>query len=315
MELRQLTYFIAVAEERHFGRAAKRLHIAQPPLSQQIRQFEEQLGVKLFDRTTRRVDLTAAGALMLERGRSILNEVEALRADVYQVGQGATGVLHVGFSGSSAYSIMPRMVRAVGEAYPGLTLDLRGEMLTPAMERQLLDHTLDAAILRPPVSTPEIDFRIVSSEPLVVALPSHSPLASDRALSMAELTEQRFVTYPPESVLYRMTADLCRQAGFQHRVAQIAQETSTILSFVAAGGGVALMPASVRSVQLSGVRYRELENSPRAELAVAWRRDDRSVLLANFVRLVSELADGEPPGAESPPASQEPTPSTERPTP
>ena len=204
MELRQLTYFIAVAEERHFGRAAKRLHIAQPPLSQQIRQFEEQLGAKLFDRTTRRVDLTAAGALMLERGRSILNDVEALQADVYQVGQGATGVLHVGFSGASTYSVMPRIVRAAGTAYPGLTLDLHGEMLTPAMERGLLEHTLDAAILRPPVSSPEIDFRIINREPLVVALPAHSPLASDRPLSMVELTEQRFVTYPPESVMYRI---------------------------------------------------------------------------------------------------------------
>lgn len=291
MELRQLTYFIAVAEERHFGRAAKRLHIAQPPLSQQIRQFEEQLGVKLFDRTTRRVDLTAAGALMLERGRSILNDVEALQADVYQVGQGATGVLHVGFSGASTYSVMPRIVRAAGTAYPGLTVDLHGEMLTPAMERGLLEHTLDAAILRPPVSSPEIDFRIINREPLVVALPAHSPLASDRPLSMVELTEQRFVTYPPESVMYRMTADLCREAGFQHRVSQMAQETSTILSFVAAGGGVALMPASVRSVQLRGVRYRELEDSPHAELAVAWRREDRSVLLSNFIQLVTELAD------------------------
>lgn len=291
MELRQLTYFIAVAEERHFGRAAKRLHIAQPPLSQQIRQFEEQLGVKLFDRTTRRVDLTAAGALMLERGRSILNDVEALQADVYQVGQGATGVLHVGFSGASTYSVMPRIVRAAGTAYPGLTLDLHGEMLTPAMERGLLEHTLDAAILRPPVSSPEIDFRIINREPLVVALPEHSPLASDRPLSMVELTEQRFVTYPPESVMYRMTADLCREAGFQHRVSQMAQETSTILSFVAAGGGVALMPASVRSVQLRGVRYRELEDSPHAELAIAWRREDRSVLLSNFIQLVTELDD------------------------
>ena len=299
MELRQLTYFIAVAEERHFGRAAKRLHIAQPPLSQQIRQFEEQLGVKLFDRTTRRVDLTAAGALMLERGRSILNDVEALQADVYQVGQGATGVLHVGFSGASTYSVMPRIVRAAGTAYPGLTLDLHGEMLTPAMERGLLEHTLDAAILRPPVSSPEIDFRIINREPLVVALPTHSPLASDRPLSMVELTEQRFVTYPPESVMYRMTADLCREAGFQHRVSQMAQETSTILSFVAAGGGVALMPASVRSVQLRGVRYRGLEDSPHAELAVAWRREDRSVLLSNFIQLVTELAD-EPESEDQP---------------
>ncbi|GLU85538.1 LysR family transcriptional regulator [Kocuria sp. NBRC 114282] len=299
MELRQLTYFIAVAEERHFGRAAKRLHIAQPPLSQQIRQFEEQLGAKLFDRTTRRVDLTAAGALMLERGRSILNDVEALQADVYQVGQGATGVLHVGFSGASTYSVMPRIVRAAGTAYPGLTLDLHGEMLTPAMERGLLEHTLDAAILRPPVSSPEIDFRIINREPLVVALPAHSPLASDRPLSMVELTEQRFVTYPPESVMYRMTADLCREAGFQHRVSQMAQETSTILSFVAAGGGVALMPASVRSVQLRGVRYRELEDSPHAELAVAWRREDRSVLLSNVIQLVTELAD-EPESEDQP---------------
>lgn len=299
MELRQLTYFIAVAEERHFGRAAKRLHIAQPPLSQQIRQFEEQLGVKLFDRTTRRVDLTAAGALMLERGRSILNDVEALQADVYQVGQGATGVLHVGFSGASTYSVMPRIVRAAGTAYPGLTLDLHGEMLTPAMERGLLEHTLDAAILRPPVSSPEIDFRIINREPLVVVLPTHSPLASDRPLSMVELTEQRFVTYPPESVMYRMTADLCREAGFQHRVSQMAQETSTILSFVAAGGGVALMPASVRSVQLRGVRYRELEDSPHAELAVAWRREDRSVLLSNVIQLVTELAD-EPESEDQP---------------
>lgn len=299
MELRQLTYFIAVAEERHFGRAAKRLHIAQPPLSQQIRQFEEQLGAKLFDRTTRRVDLTAAGALMLERGRSILNDVEALQADVYQVGQGAMGVLHVGFSGASTYSVMPRIVRAAGTAYPGLTLDLHGEMLTPAMERGLLEHTLDAAILRPPVSSPEIDFRIINREPLVVALPAHSPLASDRPLSMVELTEQRFVTYPPESVMYRMTADLCREAGFQHRVSQMAQETSTILSFVAAGGGVALMPASVRSVQLRGVRYRELEDSPHAELAVAWRREDRSVLLSNVIQLVTELAD-EPESEDQP---------------
>ncbi|NHU85077.1 LysR family transcriptional regulator [Kocuria sp. JC486] len=287
MELRQLNYFIAVAEERHFGRAAKRLHIAQPPLSQQIRQLEEQLGVRLFDRTTRRVDLTAAGELLLERGRAIVNEVESLKADVYQVGAGATGVLRVGFSGSATYSVMPSMVRLAGESYPGLNLDLHGEMLTPAMEAALLDRSLDAAILRPPVTSQDIEYRIIQREPLIVAIPSHSPLAEDRPVAMQELTDQQFVTYPPDSVVYRQTVELCRQAGFRHRVAHIAQETSTILSFVAAGAGVAVVPASVAAVQLRSVHYRQLEEAPEVELAIAWRREERSQLLANFVTLVT----------------------------
>lgn len=287
MDLRQLNYFIAVAEERHFGRAAKRLHIAQPPLSQQIRQMEEQLGVKLFDRTTRRVDLTAAGELLLERGRGIVNEVESLKADVYLVGSGATGVLRVGFSGSATYSVMPLIVRHAEQTYPGLNLDLHGEMLTPAMESALIERSLDAAILRPPVTSQEIEYRIMQREPLVVAIPSHSPLAEDRPVAVRELTDQRFVTYPPGSVVYRQTVELCRQAGFRHRVAHIAQETSTVLSFVAAGAGVAVVPASVQAVQLDGVHYRQLEDAPEVELAIAWRREERSQLLANFVTLVT----------------------------
>ena len=153
MEIRQLNYFIAVAEERHFGRAAKRLHMAQPPLSQQIRQLEDQLGVQLLNRTTRRVDLTAAGQLLLDRGRQIVNDVETLRADVYQVGKGATGVLRVGFSGSATYGVMPRIARLTKQVLPGLSLALNGEMLTPSMEAGLRNGTLDAALLRPPVAS------------------------------------------------------------------------------------------------------------------------------------------------------------------
>ncbi|HST72306.1 MULTISPECIES: LysR substrate-binding domain-containing protein [Kocuria] len=286
MEIRQLNYFIAVAEERHFGRAAKRLHMAQPPLSQQIRQLEEQLGVRLLDRTTRRVDLTAAGQVLLDRGRRIVNDLEALRADVYQVGQGATGVLRVGFSGSATYGFMPGIVRRAKEAMPGLSLSLHGEMLTPAMEVGLREHTLDAALLRPPVASPDLDYRTVSREPLVVALPSFSALAGDRPLALHELHDQEFITYPPDSVLYRTVADLCRQAGFRPRIAQVAAETATLLSFVAAGGGVAVVPATVRAFQLEGVLYRDIEHSPRIELAVAWRRGDRSALLHNFLDLV-----------------------------
>ena len=291
MELRQLNYFIAVAEERHFGRAAKRLHMAQPPLSQQIRQLEEQLGVKLLDRTTRRVDLTPAGQELLDRGRQIINEVETLKADVYQVGNGATGVLRVGFSGSATYSVMPRLVRHAKEQLPGVSLTLQGEMLTPAMEAGLRDHTLDAAILRPPVASQDIEYRIVGREKLVVAMPSDSPLASGRPVAANELQEQNFVSYPPGSAVYRTVSEMCRRAGFQLRIAQVTHETSTMLSFVAAGGGIAVVPESVRALQLEGVLYADLEDSPVTEMAVAWRRDDRSALLGNFLNLVMDVTD------------------------
>lgn len=291
MEIRQLNYFIAVAEERHFGRAAKRLHMAQPPLSQQIRQLEEHLGVRLFNRTTRKVDLTAAGQVLLERGCRIVNELEKLTTDVHQVGQGASGVLRVGFAGSATYGVMPPVSRRTKEIMPKLLLSLHGEMLTPSMEEGLREGTLDAAFLRPPVASPEIDHRLVAREPLVVALPSFSLLAEERPVAVSELQDQDFIAYPPESVLHRTTADLCRRAGFQPRITQVAGETSTMLSLVAAGGGVAIVPASMRALQLEGVAYRDLEDAPEVDLAVAWRRDDRSPLLRNFLDVVMAVTE------------------------
>lgn len=291
MEIRQLNYFIAVAEERHFGRAAKRLHMAQPPLSQQIRQLEEHLGVRLFNRTTRKVDLTAAGQVLLERGCRIVNELEKLTTDVHQVGQGASGVLRVGFAGSATYGVMPPVSRRAKEIMPKLLLSLHGEMLTPSMEEGLREGTLDAAFLRPPVASPEIDHRLVAREPLVVALPSFSLLAEERPVAVSELQDQDFIAYPPESVLHRTTADLCRRAGFQPRITQVAGETSTMLSLVAAGGGVAIVPASMRALQLEGVAYRDLEDAPEVDLAVAWRRDDRSPLLRNFLDVVMAVTE------------------------
>lgn len=310
MDIRQLNYFIAVAEERHFGRAAKRLHMAQPPLSQQIRQLEEQIGVQLFNRTTRRVDLTAAGQLLLDRGRQIVNDVATLEADVYQVGKGATGVLRVGFSGSATYGVMPQVARLAKQLLPGLSLALHGEMLTPSMEAGLRNGTLDAALLRPPVAAEDIDYRTVAQEPLVVALPSFSSLAVDQPVAIHELQDQDFIAYPPESVLYRTTADLCRQAGFQPRISQVVGETSTMLAFVAAGGGVAVMPSSVQAFQLEGVAYRVLENVPEVELAVAWRRGHHSALLQNFLDIVVTATAG--PAVSAPAPGPVPLPTDER---
>lgn len=291
VEIRQLNYFIAVAEERHFGRAAKRLHMAQPPLSQQIRQLEEQLGVRLLNRTTRKVGLTAAGQVLLDRGRRIINELAKLEVDVHQVGQGATGVLRVGFAGSATYGVMPAIARGAKQVMPKLSLSLQGEMLTPSMEEGLREGTLDAALLRPPVASPEIEYRIVAHEPLVVALPSFSLLAEQRPVAVSELQDQDFIAYPPESVIQRATAELCREAGFQPRITQVAGETSTMLSFVAAGGGVAIVPSSIRALTLEGVVYRDLENAPEVDLAVAWRREGRSALLLNFLDIVIAVAE------------------------
>jgi DNA-binding transcriptional LysR family regulator len=313
LDIRQLNYFIAVAEERHFGRAAKRLHMAQPPLSQQIRQLEDQLGVKLLNRTTRRVDLTAAGQLLLDRGRQIVNDVATLQADVYQVGRGAAGVLRVGFSGSATYGVMPQIARLAKQVLPGLSLSLHGEMLTPSMEAGLRDGTLDAALLRPPVASQDIDYRTVTREPLVVALPSFSALAVDRPVAIHELQDQDFIAYGPESVLYRTTADLCRQAGFQPRITQVVGETSTMLAFVAAGGGVAVMPSSVQAFQLEGVAYREIENVPEVELGVAWMRGHHSALLHNFLEVVVTATAGAT--APAPDPGTAPFPPDERLTP
>jgi DNA-binding transcriptional LysR family regulator len=310
VDIRQLNYFIAVAEERHFGRAAKRLHMAQPPLSQQIRQLEDLIGVQLFNRTTRRVDLTAAGQLLLDRGRQIVNDVATLQADVYQVGKGATGVLRVGFSGSATYGVMPQVARLAKQLLPGLSLALHGEMLTPSMEAGLRNGTLDAALLRPPVTAQDIDYRTVAREPLVVALPSFSALAVDQPVAMHELQDQDFIAYPPESVLYRTTADLCRQAGFQPRITQVVGETSTMLAFVAAGGGVAVMPSSVQAFQLEGVAYRAIENVPDVELAVAWMRGHHSALLKNFLDVVVTATAG--PTAPAPTSGTPPFPTDER---
>ena len=157
------------------------------------------------------------------------------------------------------------------------------------MEEGLRGHTLDAALLRPPVASPDLEHRVVAREPLVVAVPSGGALDADGPVAAHELQDQDFVACPPDSVLYRAGTDLCRRAGFQPRIARVAGGTSALLSFVAAGGGVAVVPAGLRAVQLAGVVYRELEHAPELELAVAWRREDRSALLHRFLDLVADL--------------------------
>ena len=291
MEIRQLNCFIAVAEERHFGRAADRLHMAQPALSLLIRQLEEHLGARLLDRTTRRVDLTPAGQALLDRGRRVLHDLELLEADVRREGDSSAGVLRLGFAGAAAYDVVPELARAVREGLPGVTLSLRGELPSPALESGLRDGSLDAALLHPPVASPGIRHRVVGREPLVVALPVDAPLTARPSVGVGALEGLPVVAHPPGSPLHRAAQELFLAAGLPLRIGQVAQDTASTLSLVAAGGGVALVPASVRALQLRGVVYAELEGSPQIDLALAWRDEDRSARLRAFLDVALGWAD------------------------
>ncbi len=287
-----MRYFVAVAEERHFGRAAERLHMAQPPLSQQIKQLEATLGTRLFERTTRRVDLTEAGELMLERSRQILADVEALRHDVREIGAGAAGVLRVGFVGSATYRVMPALVQLARQELPGVRLHVTGEMLTPQIEQGLLENRLDAAVLRPPVESSDLVLDALAGDQLAVALPATHRLADGSGpIPLAELAGEEFVAYPQGSAVAIITSEACRAAGFRPRVVQEAGETSTLLAFVGAGMGVALVPDGARVAAASPVAYREIAGAPAVGLSVAWKRGSRSALIQPFRRLVHRVVD------------------------
>lgn len=294
METRHLRYFVAVAEERHFGRAAARLHMAQPPLSQQIRQLEEHLGTALFVRTTRRVELTPAGQVLLDRGRLLLKELEVLKSDVQQVGAGATGVLRVGFTGTATYRLMPFIVQSARRNLPGLRITVQGEMLTPQMETALEEGRLDVAVLRPPIRSQVVAHKLLEQDQLVAALPADSPLAEKGTLDIAELAPQKFVGYPTHSVVSGIFLDACRRAGFKPKLVQEANETSTLLSLVSAGMGIALVPMTSRMFSFEGVVFRPLRNPPPVDLAVAWNRNNESALIQNFLTLFDSLP-GSPP--------------------
>jgi DNA-binding transcriptional LysR family regulator len=289
VELRHLRSFVAVAEERHFGRAAERLHMAQPPLSQQIRRLEAQLGVTLLHRTTRSVELAPAGEVLLVRAREILAAVDRATEDTMRAARGEFGRLAVGFTGSATYALLPQVAAALRGALPGVVLDLRGELLTPAQVDGLLAGTLDLGLLRPPVRERELTVEVVRREPLVAVLPEAHRLAGDETVPLEELAAEPFVVYPSHfrSVVHDAVEETCAAHGFLPRVALEVSETATLVSFVAAGLGVSLVPESVRHMTVHGAVYRPLAREAAAvELAVAWRRSDASPVLARALEIV-----------------------------
>lgn len=272
MNLRQLHYFVAVAEECHFGRAAARLHMAQPPLSQQIRALEADLGVQLLLRTTRRVELTDAGTAYLQRAREILTSVDEAGHEARRVAAGSVGRLAVGCVGSATYSLLPMLARGLSEELPQVDFAFRGEMLVPDQVRDLLAGDIDLALLRPPVADPVIAVRVLRRDRLVLALPAEHPLAGRTRVGVRMLRDEPFIVHSGrrDSVMYDALLRLCRAAGFEPRIRHEVDETSTLVTLVAGGLGIAIVPAPVSSLQLDGVTYRPLtDRGASTELAVA----------------------------------------------
>jgi DNA-binding transcriptional LysR family regulator len=293
MELRHLRYFRAVAEELHFGRAAQRLLIAQPPLSQQIRQLERELGVELLIRSTRNVELTPAGRAYLDRTIAILDAVDDAADLARRVADGTTGRLTIGCVGSATYSVLPQLVRTLSELLPDVDVRVRGEMLAPAQLAALSAGEIDLALLRPPVIDPGLSTEIIRRDPLLVALPEGHRLSKRKVLAIGDLREEDLVAHAGggRSVMASLLATLCADAGFTPRVRHEVEETSTLVTLVAAGLGAAIVPAPTSALDIAGVVYRPLQpKSLGVELVAAWPASAHDQLVRRVIKTLRESA-------------------------
>ncbi len=295
MELRHLRYFIAVAEEGHVTRAAERLGMQQPPLSQQIRALERELGVQLLRRKPRGVEPTEAGRALLADARAILAHLERARSTTQRTARGEQGRLAVGFTSSAPFHpFVPRVIRAFRETYPliALTLDESG---TIELIEDLRQERVDAAFIRTPVTDPMgLTVNPLLEEAMLVALPSAHALArSTTPLPLAALAAETFIVYRRRSGpgLYDAIFAACHAAGFSPAVGQEAPRIVSTLNLVAAGLGIAIVPMSLQRMQMDGVTYRPLKGAQlRAPLLVATRRGDPSAALRRLLDLVQRMA-------------------------
>jgi len=286
-EIREMRYFMAVADRLHFGRAAESLHISQPPLSRAIRTLEQRLGVALFARSRRRVELTAEGARFLEEARRITAQLERSVLELRGIALGEQGRLRIGFVSLADYGVLPGLLKGFKTVRPGVRLSLR-EMLSPDQATALGAGELDFGLLLPPVDgAADLERVVVQRERFVAALPSRHRLAREPGrLAVSELAGEPFVMVPREIApgLYDIVRGLAARAGIPLNVAQEAIQMQTVVSLVSSGLGVAIVPASVSNLGRRGVAYRELaDRHPRLDLWLAWPRGALSAAARDFV--------------------------------
>ena len=293
-DLRQLRYFVAVAERLHFGRAAEALHISQPPLSRAIRALEEDLGVPLFHRTRRRVELTPQGTRLLEEARRLTGQLERAVHELRAMAVGGNSRLRIGFVSLADYGILPGLLKAYKSAQPNVRLALR-EMLSPDQAAALAAGELDFGLLLPPVAgAARLEHLVVQRERFVLALPARHRLAAGSGkLALREMAGEPFVTIPRQIAprLYDIVAQLAAQAGISLNIAQEAIQMQTVVSLVSSGLGAAIVPASVANLGRRGVVYRELaDRHPRLDVWLAWPKERIDAAGREFISLARSLA-------------------------
>ncbi|KVT35338.1 LysR substrate-binding domain-containing protein [Burkholderia ubonensis] len=297
-DLRQWRYFVTVAEERHFGRAAARLSMTQPPLSQAIRALEDLLGVALFVRTKRSVALTAVGAALLPDVRKLLEAADALPPRAQSLARGETGSLALAFVSTADYGLLPSLLRAFGARYPQVRLQL-AEATSDVQIEELAAGRIDAGLIIPPVPprhAAELSYLPVVREPLVLAMPAAAAPADapeDAPVRLADVAALPLVIFPRRLApgFYDIITGCYGAAGATPRIGQEAIQMQTIVSLVSAGMGVALVPQSLRNLRRTGVVYRPLaDGAPVVETGLVWRTGDVSPVLAGFIDIVRAQA-------------------------
>ena len=299
LELRHLRYFIAVATELHFGRAAEKLHIAQPPLSHQIRQLETELGFELFTRTKRSVMLTPAGQAFLIQVNQIFQQLEQAIEIGRKTSRGELGQISIGFVGSATYNILPVMLQQFRDRYPEVQIELH-ELTTDRQLIWLREGKIDVGLMRPPISEPDVTSEIVFEEALIVALPANHPLATVDSIDLRLLAREPFILFPRQLApgLYDPIITICQAAGFSPVVVQECIQMQTTISLVSANLGVSIVPESIQQVQRSGVVYKPIQDLTPiganqllrlATISIVWRTNDDSPTVSRLREIVQGL--------------------------
>ena len=289
--LDQLRCFIAVAEELHFGRAAERLRMTQPPLSRQIQRLEAHLGVTLLDRDNRSVALTEAGQAFLRESREILAAVQRAPSTAREVAAGRSGVVRIGFTAASGYSVLGPLLTAISEALPNVRLELE-ELVTNEQRDALADGSLDLGLARPPFDPERFDSRLLLAEDLVLAVPAGHPLASAADIPSRErLQTEPLIMHSPTKARYFYDLAV-RMLPVDHaRVVHVVSQIATMVALVAAGRGIAFVPESARLLGIDGVAYVDLGPDAHdiVQLHAIWSSASRNPALARVVRLLDDL--------------------------